>query len=531
MNLKHELTCGNCGKVLRSDRPNSTRAIKCPSCGQLTGPSQESTVVFSPPNKTKKGDGRRKGQIKEAKPLGLSKLTIAVGSLSFVFLLGLTMYVLLASKPPDQTTVKNEESRPALPTTVTPDRLPEVSLPSAAEPPKEVFPDTFAGHFPISVDSVQYPVIIRKAPPSGMLVDLVTVLNSVHFLFGISPNRRIIVTRFAESNSPMSGQSLVCFDAQTGIARGQPIPLPAAIPEKQPWRFLSIAISPDSKLLLTGAAVQSDDLGEARLWDLETGQPLGEPMSFVAAVTSVAFSPRGDRFVVGWGQAVVAESGATIFDTKTRDQVGRSLQHTGPVDHLCFSPDNKFLLTSSRMDHEAKLWNLADGSLVGFRMVHNAGVTAASISPDGRFLATGAGDGQLNLWNFADQGLVNNLSEHRAPIWDLAFSNDSQRLATAGGDRQVRLWNTDGTRLGQSMEHGGAVMKVAFDSSGKVLISGDMLGSMRYWNGESGSPIGPAVPGIYQFQLVGDATHLLAAQMTQLKLLEISLGARGSEVK
>ena len=61
-------------------------------------------------------------------------------------------------------------------------------------------------------------------------------------------------------------------------------------------------------------------------------------------------------------------------------------QHTDYVYSASFSPDGKFILTSSR-DNTAKLWNL-QGALIADLNQHTDPVSSASFSPDGKFILT-----------------------------------------------------------------------------------------------------------------------------------------------
>ena len=56
---------------------------------------------------------------------------------------------------------------------------------------------------------------------------------------------------------------------------------------------LSAAFSPDGKRIVTASADKT-----ARIWDVATGQPIGEPLKgHKADVWSAAFSPDGKRIV------------------------------------------------------------------------------------------------------------------------------------------------------------------------------------------------------------------------------------------
>ncbi len=67
----------------------------------------------------------------------------------------------------------------------------------------------------------------------------------------------------------------------------------------------SVAFSPDGSRVATASLEYT-----ARLWDAQTGAPLGEPMRHQGIVNSVAFSPDGIRLATASGQ------GVTFFDVE-----------------------------------------------------------------------------------------------------------------------------------------------------------------------------------------------------------------------
>ncbi len=92
--------------------------------------------------------------------------------------------------------------------------------------------------------------------------------------------------------------------------------------------------------------------GTARLWDVATGRPIGEPMAHRGPVDRLAFHPEG---------TIVATAGrdgtARLWDAGTGLAIGPPLEHRGAVHDLAFSPDGRRLATASA-DAMARCWRV-----------------------------------------------------------------------------------------------------------------------------------------------------------------------------
>ena len=89
-----------------------------------------------------------------------------------------------------------------------------------------------------------------------------------------------------------------------------------------------------------------------RLWDVSTGQPIGEPMTgHTNIVSSVAFSPDGTRIAsAGFDEAI------RLWDADTRQPIGQRLTgHAGKVLSVAFSPDGKQIVSGSK-DSTVRMW-------------------------------------------------------------------------------------------------------------------------------------------------------------------------------
>lgn len=73
---------------------------------------------------------------------------------------------------------------------------------------------------------------------------------------------------------------------------------------------------------------------------------------------------------------------------------------------------------------------------------------ALTFSPDGRLIAIGLGNGEVQLWDSADGTLVNRFKYHRYAVRVIVFSRDGKMIASGGSDNRIGLWNvTTGKRI------------------------------------------------------------------------------------
>src|SRR5262249_13986969 len=72
---------------------------------------------------------------------------------------------------------------------------------------------------------------------------------------------------------------------------------------------------------------------------------------------------------------------------------------------------------------------------------HTDIVESVAFSPDGKFLASSSADKSVRLWNPADGKEVKNLGAHKESVYCVAFSPDGKWLASCSNDTTVKLWD------------------------------------------------------------------------------------------
>jgi WD40 repeat protein len=280
--------------------------------------------------------------------------------------------------------------------------------------------------------------------------------------------------------------------------------------------ILSVAFSPDGKLLATG-----DAIGEIHLWQIADGKQLLTYEGHKSWVRSVAFSPNGSTLAscssdytvklwnVNTGECVktleehidqvysvtfspdgqILASGSEDQKVKLWDvstgQCFRTLQnHTDRVRAVAFSADGKTLASS---DQVVRLWDVATGQCIKTLHGHIDCVRSVSFSPDDQILVTGGEDTEVRLWNVSTGQCIKTLQGHTDRIWSVSFSPDGTKLASASDDQIMRLWDTrTGLCLKTLQGHANSVRSVAFSPDGQTLVSGSFDQTVRLWDIHTG---------------------------------------------
>ncbi|HEV2663333.1 MAG TPA: hypothetical protein VG324_00370, partial [Blastocatellia bacterium] len=160
-----------------------------------------------------------------------------------------------------------------------------------------------------------------------------------------------------------------------------------------------------------------------------------------------------------------------------------------PRDYMrsvAFSGDGR-LLASGFLQGNLQVWEVGSGVKLYSHSAHQASVTSVAFSPNNLWLASGSRDNTVKLWE-ADTGQeLRVLRGHKAEVSAVAFSPDGQWLMSASHDRTIKIWRVVTGREAQTLEgHTMRVTAAIFTPDGQTIVSGSWDKTVRLWSVSTG---------------------------------------------
>jgi len=261
----------------------------------------------------------------------------------------------------------------------------------------------------------------------------------------------------------------------------------------------SITESSDEKFLLTVSnAVEGNT---AQVWNLATGQPVGETMKIEQARTGL-FTPDGKRVVTSsgnalqiWDPATGKPVGPPVAD-ENRGQGGVNRPGTGRgglSSRISFSADGKRILFMGSDRTTLHLLDAATGAAVTPAPHQEQDFNSAAFSPDGaRIVTAGA---SVEIWDVASGNVVAELAKDAGPFDSAQFSPDGKQILTTTAT-EAQVWDIAADQaVGEAINQDDQALTASFSPDGSQILTitqarlGATERAARVWDAATGQAI------------------------------------------
>jgi WD40 repeat protein len=233
-----------------------------------------------------------------------------------------------------------------------------------------------------------------------------------------------------------------------------------------------------------------------RIWKDEQTEPLFD-LTHDGYVTRLLFTGDGQHLVAGTGVSALNQANVTqstlqpmnalrLWDVNTGTPVGHALQQNAPVADLASSPDQKTLLSADGA--VVRFWDLRALVGAGPTLSQPDAVSALAFSPEGKRLLSGGFDKTLRLWDLASRKLLASaLVPQSNIIRYLMFSPDGKQLLAGSDNNSVTLYDAETLKpITPALKHDNStyIAGSAFRPDGQGVLTITVGGEVWMWDGK-----------------------------------------------
>jgi len=165
------------------------------------------------------------------------------------------------------------------------------------------------------------------------------------------------------------------------------------------------------------------------------------------------------------------------------------LSHSEEVWGLAVHPSENVIVTGAN-DNTVRVWRYAEKTVDPRKLTLKASARSATISPDGKYLAVGQGNGHVVLVNWESFEVVWNHKVAKETVDALAFSPDGSKIAAGSWDQMAYVIAVPEFKVLATMRgHGSSVLMIQWAADGSQIMTNSKDYEAIYWNAETGKQI------------------------------------------
>lgn len=308
---------------------------------------------------------------------------------------------------------------------------------------------------------------------------------------------------------------LTCHKNYNADAKPQLAGFPKTLRHHTDW-VSSIAISPDSKFILSGSSDKT-----MVMYEIATGK-VHKYEEQKGSVSSVAWSSNG-TFIASTSD----NNTITVYNKAEGTAVSQLKGHTDLIESISFSPDNQYIISGSS-DNTIKIWDSISGENISTFKEHDHDVTEVSWSSDGKYIASasiddsvilrkspsgelqkrfrivmdhrpdypssvsfspnskyliaGMTNGSIYVWDVATRKNLFKLVTYAWDVQSVNWSPDSRYIVSGGRKGSIKIWDVSTAKLVETLNgHSDYIRSVAWSPDGKFIVSSSADHTIKIW--------------------------------------------------
>ncbi len=191
----------------------------------------------------------------------------------------------------------------------------------------------------------------------------------------------------------------------------------------------------------------------------------------------IAASPDGTLLATGSDNATIK-----VYPASGSGMTYMLEGHTGIIKSIVFTPDNKYLYSSSR-DGSMLKWDLntreSTPMISGIETI-----ISLDISKSGKYLAGASEEGIVHLWDLDKDIELDPLISENGTINIIRF-DEAGTLAIGFQNGSVELWNVEGGTINTVIQgHSATITDISFNSAFPQMATSSMDSKIKIWNRE-----------------------------------------------
>jgi len=188
-------------------------------------------------------------------------------------------------------------------------------------------------------------------------------------------------------------------------------------------RVLALTLSPDEALLAAGFQD-----GKIRVWDTADNRLLACWEAKPCRAYPLLFTPDGSSLISGWEHNLAVWSLAEMPTARQYTTIRQDHREW----EVAYSPNGR--------DRRTHLFDLPDNTQRP-TFIDTSAIRCWTFSPDGKTLATGGEDKKVKLWQVPTGRYLLTLAEHPKPINGLAFDRSGRILVSTDQDGGIKVFS------------------------------------------------------------------------------------------